>query len=168
MYYRSITLIRVQISLCMWLVWKPRSHTTKSRTSCWSEGWCLSVMAFQSNHPQGTKEPYRTPGWLDTVFGFVFAFDFLSHDGRQRLTTLFYLFQKMTLWFLSIYCSAVVLSLWESGKVDSKSENFVQIFNLLSKSRIHIYMSRLARLTFGSRRGVYFWKNMNFWVMLCA
>lgn len=123
------------------------------RKSYWPESQCLSILStwLFSDHPQGTKEPYRTPAWLSDIWLCValtkYYFIFGVCDGRQRLKTMYYLFQTI-LCFLSVtyllfsYC-AFILKVKQKWNW-SKSGNTVQIFNLFNESKIDFCHRALA------------------------
>lgn len=82
----------------------------------------LSTWLFK-DHPQGTKEPHRTPAWLSEIWPCVsvmkYQFIFGVCDGRQRLKTLYYLFQTSLCVLLPIYCSVTVLLFWKTNWIGS-------------------------------------------------
>lgn len=122
MYCRSIViLIRIEtripgagITLWMFLLDGQISsislHWVKSY---WTESQFISTWLF-SEHPLGTKEPYRTPAWLSDIWLCValmkYYFIFGVCDGRKWLKTLYYLFQTICVFcLLPIYCSVRLL-----------------------------------------------------------
>lgn len=83
----------------------------------------ISSTRLFKDHPQGTKEPHRTPAWLSDIWLRVsvmkYQFIFGVCDRRQRLKTLYYLFQTCLCFLLPIYCSVTVLLFWKINQIGS-------------------------------------------------
>lgn len=130
MYYRS-TVLTDFLHLVVCNVYDEFGGKIGSVSLHWDSLNDLKVNVFSvtsstwlfKDHPQGTKEPHRTPAWLSEIWPCVsvmkYQFIFGVCDGRQRLKTLYYLFQTSLCVLLPIYCSVTVLLFWKTNWIGS-------------------------------------------------
>lgn len=190
MYHRStVILIRIEtrfpgagITLLsvMWMfLLDGKQYIAMWRKSYWTESQCLSVLStwLFSDHPQGTKEPYRTPAWLSDIWLCValtkYYFIFGVCDGRQRLKTLYYLFQTIlcfpsVTYLLFSYC-AFILKVKQSGTDQRARTLYRFLISSIRAKLIFVIKLLLCETELHLSLGDVFvlkWRNMNF--ELCA